>query len=208
MTKPAIPFPILLTSNERKEAEKPVIRTGTTALPPLFDHSDGRILPGTLLPSSRTGGQARDRLFSFFVHGSPELQDVVGRADELPFRPTRRKSSPHEPGRTLDGLDLTEDSLHHAASPFQDLPGPIALHLLLERRGRLFLRFGPILSLSSPGLPEGVEKELRHFHLFFRDRLFVPISGIGHDLPGGLVNACCLQGVSGRFQHGKQLMLV
>ncbi len=164
--------------------------------------------PVAFSPSSRTGGQAEECPFSLFIQGPPELQQGVRGADELPFRRTRRKSPPHEPVRALDGLDLAEDSLHHGASPFQDLPGPIAVHLLLERRGRFFHRFAPIFSLSSPGLPKGVEKELRHFHLFFRDRLFVPISGIGHDLPGGLVNACCLQGVSGRFQHGKQLMLV
>ena len=193
MTKPAIHFSIPLRSNERKEAGKTVIRTEPNSFPHPFGHSDGRIFPGTFLPSSRTGGPAGDRLFSFFVHGSPELQEVVGSADELPFRPTRRKSSPHEPGRTLDGLDLTEDSLHYAASPFQDLPGPIALHILLERRGRLFLRFGPILSLSSPGLPEGVEKELRHFGLFIRDRFFVLVAGIGHDFPGSLVNSGCFQ---------------
>ncbi len=160
------------------------------------------------LSSSRTGGQARDRLFSFFVYGSPEFQKVVGGADELPFRCTRRKSSPHEPGRALDCFDLSEDSLHHGASPFQDLSGPIAVHLLFERRGRLFLRFGSLFSLSSPGLSKGVEKELRPFSRFFRNRLFVPVSGIGHDFPGRLLNACCFQGVSGRLQHGKQLMLV
>ena len=162
------------------------------------------------LPSSRTGGrsQAGDCLFSSFGQGSPDLQQVVGSADELPFRRTRRNSSPHEPGRSLDGLDLAEDSLHHGASPFQDLPGPISVHLLLGRRGGLFLRFGPIFSLSSPGLPEGIDEELRLSRLDFRDRRFVPVSGIGHDLTGSFVNPRRLQGLPGRFQHGKPLILV
>jgi radical SAM superfamily enzyme YgiQ (UPF0313 family) len=37
-----------------------------------------------------------------FIQGSPELQQVVCGADELPFRRTRRKSPPHEPVRALD----------------------------------------------------------------------------------------------------------
>ncbi len=151
--------------------------------------------PFPLIPDR---GQAGECPFSLFIQGSPELQQVVRGADELPFRRTRRKSPPHEPVRGLGGLDLTEDSLHHGASPFQDLPGPIAVHLLLERRGRLFHRFGPLFSLSPPDLPEGVEKELRPLSLFFRDCFFVPISGIGHDLPGCFVNSCCFQGMSGR----------
>ena len=143
------------------------------------------------LPSSRTKGQARDRQISFFAHGSPELQEVVGGADKLPFRCTRRKSSPHEPGRALDCFDLAEDSLLYGASSFQDLPGLIAVHLLSERRRRFFLRFGSIFSLSTPGLSKGAEKELRPFRRSFRNRLFVPVSGIGHDFPGPLVNSCC-----------------
>ena len=41
---------------------------------------------------------------------------------------------------------------------------------------------GPIISLSSLGLPEWINEELRLSQMFFSNRRFVPLSGIGPDL--------------------------